>query len=187
MLWSSGPIRFATAWQNTGEFWEQTLLAVARHPLAVLGCSVVPAAERAYFLLESKPIKRWRLAALEAVLTVWRVLLLVVAVWVALSPAEWLALKQRVTNPDELQLSLQRTGAYLGKDLHVLLLELLFFVAAFLLLNFILVLVVRGLAKVIAALRSPIRQKALVSVLRNLLLVPLSLIYLVEIFRIRFS
>jgi hypothetical protein len=187
MLWASEPIRFATAWQNTGAFWAQTLLAVARHPLAVLGCSVVPAAERAYFLLESKPIERWRLTALEAVLTVWRVLLFVVAVWVALSPEEWQALKQHFTNPDELQLSLQHTGAYLGRDLHVLLLELLFFAAAFLLLNFILVLIVRGLAKISAALQSPIRQKALVSVLRNLLLVPLGLIYLVEIFRLRFS
>lgn len=186
MLWASEPIRFATAWQNTGEFWAQTLQAVARHPLALLGCSIVPAAERAYFLLESKPIERWRLTALEAVLTVWRVLLLVVAVWAALSPGEWQVLKHRFTNSDEMQLSLQRTGAYLGKDLHVLLLELFFFVAAFLLLNFLLVLVVRVLAKIVAALRSPLRQKALVSVLRNLLLMPLALIYLVEIFRLRF-
>ena len=54
------PTGFTTAWHNSGEFWVQTGMAVARHPLVVLVCAVVPAAERAYLLLEPRPIPAWK-------------------------------------------------------------------------------------------------------------------------------
>jgi uncharacterized membrane protein YraQ (UPF0718 family) len=55
---SFAPVGFTTAWHNSGEFLAQTWAAVARHPLLLLACSAVPAAERAYMLLQTNPIPR---------------------------------------------------------------------------------------------------------------------------------
>ena len=178
------PNGFATAWHNTGLFWVETLRAVGRHPLVVLGCAVVPAAERAYLLLETKPIPRWRLTLLEAILTLWRILLCVGLVWVAVAPDRWRLLQLSFSGNAEAQLALQRIGANLGNHLHAVLWELAIFAVTFLLLNYLLVVASRGLARR-GALREARHRKAFVSVLRNLVLAPLALIYLVELLQLR--
>lgn len=177
---SFAPTGFTTAWHNSGAFWVATLSAVARHPLLILICAAVPAAERAYMLLETRPIPRWRLTLLEAVLTVWRILLCVGAVWVAVTPERWRALQLHFSGNAAAQRAMQQLGAYLGQHLHAVLWELVLFAAAFLLLNYLLVLMSRALLRP-DVLRAKSRRKAFVSVLRNLVLVPLALIYLVEL------
>jgi hypothetical protein len=185
ILWEVAPTGFPAAWQNSLEFWAQTGMAVARHPLVVLACSAVPAAERAYLLLHEDPIPRWRLTLHEAVLTVWRILLCFCALWVVLTPEKWRAFWSRFSDNDAMQKSLQHLGAYLGLHLHVVLWELFLFAAAFLLLNYALLWMGRGLTR-LGALREADRQKAFGSVLRNLVLVPLALIYLVELLQQKF-
>jgi hypothetical protein len=185
ILWDIAPTGFPRAWQNSGEFWAQTGMVVARHPLAVLVCSAVPAAERAYLLLHAEPIPRWRLTLLEAVLTVWRVLLCIGALWVVLTPERWRTFWFRFSDNYAMQNSLQHLGAYLGQHLHIVLWELTLFAAAFLLLNYALVWMARGLAR-LDTLREADRQRAFVSVVRNLVLVPLALIYLVELLQQKF-
>jgi len=177
---SFAPTGFTTAWHNSGEFWAETLSAVARHPLLIVVCAAVPAAERAYMLLETRPISRGRVALLDAVLTVWRILLCVGAVWVAVTPERWEAIRLHFSGNASAQRAMQQLGAYLGNHLHVVLWELAFFAAAFLLLNYLLVLASRGLSHM-GMLQRKNARKAFVSVLRNLVLIPLALIYLVEL------
>jgi hypothetical protein len=182
--WSFAPTGLDTAWQNSGEFLRQTGMAVARHPLAVLAFGVVPAAERAYLLLHRKPIPQWRLTMLEALLTVWRILLFVGAVWVAITPERWRVVRLHFSGNAAAQRALEQMGGYLGQHLHAVLWELALFAAGFLLLNYLLVLMARGLAR-LGALREANQKKAFVSVLRNLVLVPLALIYLVELLQLK--
>ena len=178
------PTGFATAWHNSGGFWAQTGMAVARHPLVVLVCAAVPAAERAYLLLETKPIPAWKQSLLEGLVTLWRILLCVGMVWVAVSAEKWQSLRSFFSQSDSAQLALQRMGTYLGDHLHVVLWELFFFAAAFLLLNYALVLISRALLPPdVSGTRN--RRKAFVSVLRNLVLVPLALIYLVVLLQLK--
>ena len=177
---SFAPTGFTTAWQNSGEFWTETLSAVARHPLLILVCAAVPAAERAYVLLETRPIPGWRLTFLEVVLTLWRILLCVGAVWVAVTPERWEVIRLHFSGNAAGQRAMQRWGAYMGNHLHVVLWELAFLAAAFLLLNYLLVLASRGLNRR-GTLRTENARKAFVSVLRNLVLIPVALIYLVEL------
>ncbi len=179
---SFAPNGFTTAWHNGGEFWTATLSAVARHPLLILVCAAVPAAERAYMLLETRPIPRWRVALLEVVLTVWRILLCIGAVWVAVTPERWHVIRVHFSGNVAAQRAMQQLGAYLGNHLHVVLWELALLAATLLLLNYLLVLAARGLSRA-GMLRRKNAQKAFVSVLRNLVLVPLALIYLVEMFQ----
>jgi hypothetical protein len=178
------PTGFTTAWHNSGGFWAETLAAVARHPVVVLVCAAVPAAERAYLLLETRPISRWRLTMLEALVTFWRVLLVIGAVWVAVSPAGWREFRFHFSENASAQMALQRMGTYLGDHLHVVLWELVLFAAAFLLLNYLVVLLSRALFRADAQ-GAGNRRKAFVSVLRNLVLVPLGLIYLVELLQLK--
>ena len=178
------PTGLTTAWHNSGNFWAETGIAVARHPLVVLLCGAVPAAERAYLLLETRPIPRWRLTLLEAILTLWRILLCVAMVWVAVSADKWQSLRSFFSESASAQLALQRMGTYLGDHLHVVLWELCLFAAAFLLLNYLLVLMSRALLPPdVGGIKN--RRKAFVSVLRNLVLVPLGLIYLVELLQLK--
>jgi hypothetical protein len=178
------PTGLSSAWHNSGEFWVQTGMAVARHPLVVLVCAVVPAAERAYLLLESRPIPAWKQSLLEGLVTLWRVLLCVGMVWVAVSGERWRLLRAHFSGNASAQMALQRMGAYLGDHLHIVLWELFFFAAAFLLLNYLLVLMSRALIPA-DVLRTRDRRKAFVSVLRNLVLAPLALIYLVELLQLK--
>ena len=181
---SFAPTGFAMAWHNSGEFWVQTGLAVARHPVVVLVCAAVPAAERAYLLLETRRIPAWKQSLLEGLVTLWRVLLCVGMVWVAVSGERWQLLRAHFSRNTAAQVALQRMGKYLGDHLHVVLWELFFFVTAFLLLNYLLVLMSRALIHP-DILRPRDRRKAFVSVLRNLVLVPLALIYLVELLQFK--
>jgi len=175
------PAGFTTAWQNSGDFWIETGIAVWRHPLLVLVCAMVPAAARAYLLLETGPIPAWRVALVEALLTVWRILLCVAMVWIAVTPAKWQSTRMLFSGNEMAQAALGRMGTYLGNHLHVVLWELAFFAAAFLLLNYLLVLASRRLFRS----DEGNRRKAFVSVLRNLVLVPLALIYLVELLALK--
>jgi hypothetical protein len=178
------PVGFSTAWHNSGEFWAETGMAVVRHPLMVLLCGAVPAAERAYLLLETRPIPWWRLTLLEGILTLWRILICVAMVWVAANPERWALLRSHFSTNETAQIALQRMGAYLGDHLHVVLWELFFFAAAFLLLNYLLVLMSRALLPPdVGGIRN--RRTAFVSVLRNLVLVPLGLIYLVVLLQLK--
>jgi len=129
--------------------------------------------------LETRPIPGWRLTLLEAILTLWRILICVAMVWVAVSPERWALLRAQFSGNTAAQMALQRMGTYLGDHLHAVLWELFFFAAAFLLLNYLLVLASRAL------LPPGNKRKAFVSVLRNLVLVPLALIYLVQILQLK--
>jgi len=175
------PPGITTAWHHSGDFWVETLQAAARHPLVMLVCAAVPAAVRAYLLLEAKPIPVWRVVLLEALLTVWRILLCVAMVWVALSPEKWESMRTLFSGNEIAQAALGRMGTHLGNHLHVVLWELFFFAAAFLLLNDLLVRASRTLFQP----EPPNRRKAFVSALRNLVLVPLALIYLVELLQLK--
>jgi hypothetical protein len=105
-------------------------------------------------------------------------------VWVAVSGERWQLLRAHFSENAAAQTALQRMGTYLGDHLHVVLWELFFFAAAFLLLNYLLVLMSRALLSPdVPPTRN--RRKAFVSVLRNLVLVPLSLIYLVELLQLK--
>jgi hypothetical protein len=187
IFFDSAPSGFAVAWQHSAQFWAQTLAAVARHPLEILFCSAGLAAERAYLLLRSKPIRPWQFVLWEALLTVWRLLLCLVAVWAALTPHERQGLMRNLNNEAQLQYTLQRLGGFLGRELRVLAWELVLFFAAFFLLNMLLRLVMRLLAQVIVPLGEIETRRAYVAIVRNLLLVPLALIYLVEMLRQAFA
>jgi len=155
-----------------------------RHPLIVLACGAVPAAERAYILLETRPIPRWRLTLLEGILAVWRILLCIGVVWVAANSRQWALLRSHFSANETAQIAMQRLGRYLGDHLHVVLWELFFFVAAFLLLNYWLLLASRALIPADPRGQRN-RRRAFVSVLQNLILVPLALIYLVELLQLK--
>jgi hypothetical protein len=187
MFWVSNPYGFAAAWQHSKDFWQETLTAVAHHFPLLLAVAIVPAALRAYFTLKARPIPYWEINLAEALLTIWRVLICVVAIWVTLTPREWQTFKLRLHNVDQFQLAVQRMGAYLGKALHILVWELLLFAFAFWLLHAFLSLIASQLAQHGNPERRAVRRKALGSVLRNLILAPLALIYLVTILRQAFS
>jgi hypothetical protein len=187
ILLVSSPYGFAAAWQHSRTFWQQTFAATVHHLPVLLAVAVVPAALRAYFILKDHPIRRWELNLTEALLTVFRILICVVAIWVTLTPREWQTFKLRLRDTDQLQFAMQRLGAYLGRALHLLIWEVLFFVVAFWLLHVILSLVADRLTRQGNPDRRALRYRALGSVLRNLILGPLALIYLVAFARTAFS
>jgi hypothetical protein len=174
------------AWRTTQVFWLATIAALERHPLPLFTCAAIPAAIRAYLLLHTRPIHRWQLNAIDALLVGARVLLCVIAVWVALPSGEWVELKRYLAQPMAFEIALQRIGAYLGKSLHTFFWEAFFFVAAFLLLNWLLKSIARPLSRSSTAAHSHIKHRAVWSILRNMLLVPAALVYIVEILRLRF-
>jgi hypothetical protein len=183
MLWVSNPYGFAAAWRHSEDFAQQTLTAVARHFPLLLAVAIIPAALRAYFILRARPTPHWEANLAEALLTIWRVLICVVAIWVTLTPHEWQAFKLRLHNSSQLQLAMQRKGAYLGHTLHILLWELLLFAVAFWLLRALLSVVATLAARSGSPERRATRRKAFASALRNLVLAPLALIYVVTIVR----
>lgn len=171
------------AWQHTCAFWVQTLLTVARHPLLILLCAAVPAIERGYMLLRARKAGNGELALLDLLVTLWRVGLVAVAIWAASSGVEWRALSARWGAMTAWQLALSTLGTYFASHLRMILWELLFFAVAFWLGTRI----VRGLVQMAAGpgwwLRDRLHQEAAASVLRNLILFPLAVIYLVEMAR----
>ena len=179
------PTGLATAWHNSGEFWVQTGMAVARHPLVVLVYAAVPAAERAYLLLETRPIPAWKQSLLEGLVTLWRVLLCVGTVWVAVSAEKWQSLCS-FAFPRAVRCSLPCSGwatvpgasfprGAVGTGVVCSCVSFTELCAGAEL---------RDCCRRLFRRRD--RRKALVSVLRNLVLVPLALIYLVVLLQQKF-
>ena len=187
MFLVSSPYGFAAAWQHSRIFWQETLTAAAHHIPLLLAVAIVPAALRAYFTLRRRQIRHWELNLAEALLTILRVLICIVAIWITLTPHQWQAFKLHIQHIDQLQFAMQRLGAYLGKAVHTLLWELLLLVVAFWLMHLVLSLIADQLARPGPSDRQIVRRKAIGSVLRNLILAPLALIYLVTIVRQAFS
>jgi hypothetical protein len=183
MVLATGPTGLAEAWQHSKEFWAQIGAAIAHHPALLFSLVLIPAILRGYFLLRTQPTPRWQLNLTEALLTIWRVILCIVAIWAILTPREWQSFRLRVRDLDQLQYAIQRLGAYLGHNLHLLLWELLIFAVIFWLLNALLSALARATSDARDTKRAISHRRAYSSVLRNLILGPLALLYLVAIVR----
>lgn len=173
----------ALAWRHTGAFWVQTVLALAHHWLVVLVCAAVPAVERGYRMLRARSATRAQLALMDFLVTLWRVGLCVVAVWAATSGVEWRSLSTRVGVIAAWQFALEELGTYFAHHLRMLIWELLFFALAFWAAGKLLDALVRLTVRTGVWVRQAPYQQAAASVLRNLILVPLAVIYLVEMAR----
>jgi hypothetical protein len=187
IAWVSSPYGLAAAWQHSEIFWQQTFGAVGRHLPLLLAVAIVPAALRAYLIRKAQTIRHWELNLTEALLTVWRILICVVAVWAVLTPREWQTFKMRLRDMDRIQLTIQRLGAALGRTLHILLWELLLFAIALLLIHVLLTFIAKLAAQGSNAQKRLLLYKAASSFLRNLILAPLALIYIVAVLRQAFS
>jgi len=177
------PHSLPTALRHTEAFWMQAGIAIAHHPLAVLLCAVVPAAERGYVLLRGRYLGRGQLALLEFVVTVWRVLLCGVAVWIACSGREWQDLSARVGAMTAWQVAIAGFAAYVAHHLRIVLWELAIYLLTFLLAARMIAWIVEAIAHTNEWLREPRHRAAVVSVLRNLILVPVAVVYAVEMAR----
>jgi hypothetical protein len=173
----------ALAWRLTGVFWSQTLSTLGRHPLAIFGCAAIPAAERWYVLLHGKRLSRGPLAAMELVVTLFRVLLCAVAVWAACSGREIRVLTARVGAVAAWQVALDNLGAHSAHEIRAILWELLFLVVALLLAERMVRWLVPALSRKVKWLEDKRHQKAVLNVWRNLILLPFVLTYLVEMAR----
>lgn len=173
----------ALAWQHTGWFWSQTMAAIARHPVALLACAAVPAAVRAYVLLRGRTAGPRQVALLEGLVTVWRVFLCGVAVWAACSGREWRDLRMKVGGMAAWQIALGRLGEQLAHHLRMAVWEAVFFLGAMMVLHQLVRRLVRLIARWSLWLREPRNGRAMMSIVRNLVLVPIALIYLVEMAR----
>jgi hypothetical protein len=173
----------ALAWRHTEVFCWQTASTFAHHPLAILACAAIPAAERFYVLLYGTRLSRGPMAALELLATLWRVILCAVVVWAACSGREERALAAQIGVMAAWQISLVNVGAYLAHHLRTVLWEILFVAVALLLATILAHWLVTALARSVNWLRERARQEAALSVWRNLILIPLLLVYLVEMAR----
>lgn len=177
----------AIAWRHTGIFWAQTAAVIEHHPMAVLICAALPAILRGYALIRGNSVSRKQGAWMDIVVTFWRVLLLGVAIWAACSGREWRALRAQVGTAAAWQLALGQLGTQFAHHLRVTLWELLLFILAFIVLHWVLRWAVRALGQKNAWLRESRHRVAMDSVLRNLVLAPLIVIYLVEMARPAFQ
>jgi hypothetical protein len=184
MVLTTGPTGFAEAWQHSKGFWVEIGAAIVHHPVLLLSLALIPAILRGYFLLRTHPTPRWQLNLTEALLTIWRVIICIVAIWAILTPREWRSFRFCVRNLDQLQYAIQRLGTYLGHNLHLLLWELLIFAVTFGLLNALLSALAHTTSSDARDTKRAIsHRRAYASVLRNLFLGPLALLYLVAIVR----
>jgi hypothetical protein len=173
----------ALAWRHTGVYWSQTLATIAHHPAAILACAAVTAAGRCYVLLNGTRLRRGPMAALEFLVTLWRVMLCAVAVWAACSGRELRALTAQMGVIAAWQVALENVGVYLAHHLRAVLWEILFFALVMLLAERIARWLILSLSPRIHAIREPARARAALSVWRNLILFPVALIYLIEMAR----
>ena len=171
------------AWERSCQFWANTGATIARHWGPLLLCAAVPAAARGYVWLRRGSLQHGRLALLDLLITVSRVLFCAVAVWAACTGNEWRQLSGRVGALAAWQVGLGMVGVNIAHRLRVFLWELLFFAAAFLLAGFLLRRIVLAASSHLARLQETQRRRALLSVVMNLFLVPTAVIYLVEIAR----
>lgn len=171
------------AWRHTGAFWVQTGLALAHHWFVILVCAAVPAVERGYRMLRVRSASRSHLALMDFVVTLWRIGLCVVAIWAGTSGREWHSLSARVGAAAAWQFSLEELGSYFAHHLRMLIWELVFFALAFWAAEKLLDALVSLIVRTGVWVRETNYQQAAASVLRNLILVPLAVIYLVEMAR----
>ena len=171
------------AWRHTGAFWVQTGLAMAHHWFIILVCAAVPAVERGYRLLRARSASRSSLALMDFLVTLWRIGLCIVAIWAGTSGREWHSLSARVGVAAAWQFSLEELGSYFAHHLRMLIWELVFFALAFWAAGKLLDAVVTLAVRTGVWVRETNYQQAAASVLRNLILVPLAVIYLVEMAR----
>jgi hypothetical protein len=176
---------FVEAWKSSGAFLALTLAAFARHPGIILLYAAPPATERAWVLLRTKPVPAWWLPSLEALVVVWRVLFLAVAVWIVLPPQEMAQLRASLTSTATVQDSLDHLGANIGNHLWVFSWEALFFLivffAVFWLMNWGARRWIQGVDKVHVEKEN--ERMALGVVARNLLLYPIAVMYGVVVIR----
>lgn len=175
----------AVAWQMSGVFLTQTLIAFAQHPGIVLLYAAPPATERAWVLLRSKPIPAWWLPSMEGLVAIWRLLLCAVALWVVLTPVQIAFLRGALTSSATFQAALDTFSENVNKGPDPLLWELAFFLAVFFLLNWLLSLIAHFWIEApdLEQERRENQRLALAAVARNLLLIPLALIYVAVVVR----
>lgn len=167
------------AWRLSGEFWRQTLFAFARHPGVILLYALPAAAARAWALLRTEPVPQWWLSLLEALVIVWRLLMCVITVWIVLTPKQAATLRNILASNARTQDKLEHLGAIVGNRLVLLSWEIILFCAVF----FLLIGLVNASARLWRGGRAvELEQRqherlALAAIARNLLLVPLALIY----------
>jgi hypothetical protein len=123
------------------------------------------------------------MAALEFLVTLWRVMLCTVAVWAACTGREFQVLTARMGAMAAWQVALEIAGRYLALHLRAVLWEFAFFALALLLAESIVRRLVSALARRIEWLRNPLHRQAVLSVWLNLIFFPVALIYLVEMAR----
>jgi hypothetical protein len=173
------------AWQLSEAFWTQTLRAFAHHPAIILLYAAPVAIERAWAALRSRPIPTAWLPSVEALVFLWRLLMCAVAVWVVITPTQQISLRTILKSNTSIQGTLELLGAKLGQQLWLLLWEIVFCLAGFLLLNWLVTAIARLLLRGLNVEREQKKHQrvALSAVARNLVLVPLALIYVAVVVR----
>lgn len=173
------------AWQMSAAFWKQTFAAFLSHPGIILLYATPVALERAWAVLRNRPIPAVSLAWLEAFVNLWRLLLCAVAVWVVVTPAEAAYLLKILQSNSLIQATIDSLSQSVNDHFWLLAWELGFCLAACFVLNFLL----SGFARLwvmgqdVAPEERKNRRIAVTAVARNLILVPLALIYVVIVVR----
>lgn len=187
-LWSAASgseSALADAWHMSAAFCAEMLSAFARYPAIILLYAAPPATYRAWVLLRTKPVPSWWLPPLEMLVFVWRVFMCAVAIWVVLTPPEMDELRATVVSGSSLMGTFERLSTNAAMAIWPLFWEIVFFAAAFILLNWLFGLIARAwlLGQDLNYEQKLMQRKAMTAVIRNLLLVPLALIYVVIMVR----
>jgi hypothetical protein len=173
------------AWQMSAAFWKQTFAAFLSHPGIVLLYATPVALERAWVVLRNRPIPAVSLVWLEACVNLWRLLLCAVAVWIVVTPAEAAYLLKILQSNTLIQATIDSLSLSLGDHVWLLAWEIGFCLAACIVLNLLL----SGVARIwvmgqdVEPEEKKNRRVAATAVARNLILVPLALIYVVIVVR----
>lgn len=173
------------AWQMSAAFWEQTLAAFFSHPGIVLLYATPVALERAWVVLRTRSAPSRGLPWLEAVVVFWRLILCAVAVWVVVTPAQAAYLLKTLQSNTLIQATIDSLSQSLGDHLWLLAWEIGFCLTACIVLNFLLSGVARlwVMGQDVEPEERKNRRVAVTAVARNLVLVPLALIYIVVVVR----
>jgi hypothetical protein len=146
---------------------------------------VPAAAERGWVLLRTRPVPAWWIPCLDALLILWRVLMCAVALWVVLTPSQTATLRDVLASNTLMQAKLDGLGMAIGRQLWLLAWEILLYIAAFSLLNLLLSLLASMWARRqnVDPGRKENQRAALAAIARNLLLIPMALIYIAVVVR----
>ena len=166
-------------------FCVEMLSAFARHPAIILLYAAPPATFRAWTQLRTEPVPSWWLPPLEMLVLVWRLFMCAVAVWVVLTPPEMDELQATLVSGSSLMGTFDRLGQNAAMELSPLVWEIAIFAAALVLLNWLFSLIARAwlLGQDLDYEHKLTQRHAMTAVIRNLLLVPLALIYVVVVVR----